>query len=176
MAVTVKQTEMLPESYPDAPESLSTAAAALDPSFIWQRLESFTAVRWTARNVVWIVEGPGEWCPPLSPASVTTVEVWSGSAWETITADSSPLGYWLPAFGPYRFTASVGGGDVPANVTEAFRRLAEYMSAKPGKSGARSESIRAGSIELSYTRSPSWLADAMHSSGAADLLRTYRRG
>ena len=52
--------------------------------------------------------------------------------------------------GPYRFIGTVGNGDVPAAVIEAFRRLAEYMAAKPGKPGATSEPITAGSISLSH--------------------------
>jgi hypothetical protein len=115
----------------------------------------------------------------LRPATVSTLEVWSSGAneWEAATLDASPLGgYYLPCTGPYRFTATVGSnaGDVPAAVNEAFRRLAEYMAQKPGKAGARSESIAAGSITISPSRSPSWMAQALQNSGAADLLRNYR--
>jgi hypothetical protein len=175
MAVTIKQTEAAPEAWPDTPDNLSTAAAALDADFIWQRIEAYTASRYTARDVTWIVEGPGGWQPPLTPAIVSTVEVWQDDAWSIATLSPSPLGgYCLPGCGPYRFTASVGGGDVPANVNEAFRRLAEYMAAKPGKAGARSESVAAGSITIASTRDPAWLAKAMQNSGAADLLRGLR--
>jgi hypothetical protein len=64
---------------------------------------------------------------------------------------------------------------VPAIVWEAVKRLAAYLSAKAGTPGARSESISAGSIDISRTRSESWMARAMANSGAADLLRNYRR-
>jgi hypothetical protein len=175
MAVTIKQTEAAPEGWPDAPDNLSTAAAALSADMIWQRIEAYTAYRYTARTVTWIVEGPGGWQPPLAPATVSTVEIWQDDAWAAVTLSPSPLGgYCLPGCGPYRFTASVGGGDVPANVLEAFRRLAEYMAAKPGKAGARQESVAAGSITISSTRDPAWLANAMQNSGAADLLRGLR--
>jgi hypothetical protein len=176
-ATTIRQNESVPATYPDAPDNLSAAAAALPAAMIWQRIESYTSVRYTSRNVVWIVEGCGEWHPPLSPATVSTVEVWSGAdEWETVELSSSPLGgYFLPASGPYRFTGTAGSGDVPPAVAEAYRRLAEYIAAKPGKPGATSESISAGSITIAHRRSASWLAQAMQNSGAGDLLRSYRR-
>jgi hypothetical protein len=178
MAVTVRQAEGVPASYPAAPDGLSTAAAALDPEMVWQRIESYIAHRYSERDIEWIVEGPGEWHPPLSPATISKVEVWCERAheWETITPDASPLGgYWLSATGPFRFTATVGGGDVPASVDTAWSRLAEYMAAKPGTPGATSESTRAGSVETSKSRDANWMAQAMQNSGAADLLRTYRK-
>ena len=182
MAVTLKQTEAIPGSYP-AVTGLSVAAAALDPAMIWQRIESYIAYRWTARAVVWTVEGPGEWEPPLTPATIATVEVWGGAAWGTAAPDASPLGgYDLAACGPYRITATVGSGTPPAAVTEAFRRLAEY-SVEIGKdsmvSGHPSHISHdidiGGAIKESYTRSANWTARAMQLSGAADLLRLYRR-
>jgi hypothetical protein len=180
-ATTLQQTESLPDAYPDAPAGLSTAATALSADMIWQRIEAYVARRWTERDLVWIVEGPGEWHPPLAPASVRGVEVWSSAdEWETATLSPSPLGgYYLPCTGPYRFTATVGGGSpapaVPEGVTEAFRRLAEYMAAKPGKAGASRESVAAGSITISSSRDPAWMASAMQNSGAGDLLRSLRR-
>jgi len=179
MSTTIKQTEAAPASYPAIPSSpaiLSAAAAALDPAMIWQRIESYVAHRWTEREVTWIVEGPGEWNPPLTPATITTIEIWSRAGeWEAVEVPAAPLGYWLPGSGPYRFTADVGGGDLPANVLEAFRRLAEYMAARAGKQGAYRESVQAGSVSVQTSRSASWMAEALQNSGAADLLRQYRR-
>jgi len=178
MAVTVKQTESAPGSYPTTPRGLSSAAAALDAKTIWQRLESYIVWRWTTRDVTWIVEGPGEWIPPLAPATIATVEVWSrASEWETATLDASPLGgYYLPCSGPYRFTGTAGGGTVPAAVNEAFKRLAEYLAANPGKPGAASERTDVPGVMTSeVTRAPSWMARAIQNSGAGDLLRNFRR-
>jgi len=176
MADTIRQDEDMPAEYPEVPDNLSTAAQALDLDLIWQRIEAYVAHRWTARNVTWIVEGRGEWCPPLTPATIATVEIWQADTWQAATVPPSPLGgYVLPGHGPYRLKGTAGSGDVPAVVMEAFRRLAEYMAAKPGKPGARSESIGAGSISLSHTRSPAWMAEAIKNSGAGDLLRPYRR-
>lgn len=180
MAVTLKQTESVPESYPaipDSPSILSDAAAALDPAIVWQRIESYVARRWTARQVEWLVEGPGEFCPPLAPAEITMIEIWSGAhEWEMVDLVAAPFGYWLPASGPYRFTATVGSdSEAPAKVLEAFRRLAEYMATKPGAAGVSHEQISAGTVSRSTTRSSSWAAEAMQNSGAADLLRDIRR-
>lgn len=181
MSQTIKQIEAVPASYPNVPDGLSSAAAALDPKVIWQRIEAHTAFRSSERTVIWVVEGCGEWCPPLYPATIQTVEVWSRAGeWETVEIPASPLGYYLPASGPYRFTGIVGDNDaaVPASIAEAFRRIAEYSVQKialAGVAGATSETISVGGISLAYRRSPSWLALAMQNSGAADLLRPYRR-
>ena len=180
MAATIKQTEAAPESYPDlgSPSPLSATAAALDAAMIWQRIESYVAWRWTPRDVTWIVEGCGEWAPPLAPATIGTVEVWSRAGeWESADLPASPLGgYFLTASGPYRFTATIGDDNEPrAAVLEAFRRVAEYFAARPGKPGATSENIQAGSVSISHSRSATWLAKAIDNSGAGDLLRQYRR-
>jgi hypothetical protein len=177
MAVTINQIESEPAEYPDAPEGLSTAAAALTPAVVWERIESFVAHRWASRAVTWIVEGPGEWVPPLTLATVSKVEIWSSAGeWEDCTPPASPLGgYWLSASGPFRFTATVGGAEVPATVSEAYRRLAEYMAAKPGEAGATSERFSVEDIESrQIDRSAAWMARALQNSGAADLLRGYR--
>jgi hypothetical protein len=155
MAVTIRQRESIPATYPDAPAGLSAAATALSRDVIWRRIESYIAWRWTARDVTWLVQGPGEWVAPLTPATISTVEVWGrANVWEVTTLDASPPGgYFLRATGPYRFTASVGGGVVPASVNQAF----------------------AGSITLSHSRDESWMANALVDSGAADLLRPFRK-
>jgi hypothetical protein len=183
MTTTIKATEdIADEIIPDAlytVMNLSPAAAALSKAAIWQRIESYIAYRWTERDVTWIVEGPGEWHPPLTPATIATVEIWDGEAWEVLEPTPSPLGYWLPGCGPYRFTATVGGGspdpEVPAVVLEGFRRLAEHMAAKMGEAGARSYSVTIESLSESFSRDEAWIARAMQNSGAADLLRPYRR-
>jgi hypothetical protein len=177
MATTLKQIEASPASYPDAPVGLSAAAAALDADMIWQRIESYIAHRWTDREVIWTVEGSGDWSASLTPATVTAVEIWQDNTWAATTPDASFLGgFDLPSEGPYRITADVGSGTPPAGVLEAFRRLAEYMAdATGGPSGAASQNTSIGPITTSYDRNPAWLAKAMQLSGAGDLLRPYRR-
>lgn len=175
-ATTIKQTEAAPTAYPDAPEGLSTEAAALDADTIWQRIESYIAHRWTERAVTWIVEGCGEWNPPLTPATIATVETWRADAWEDIALRPSPLGGYVLPGGTYRFTGTAGGGTVPAAVEEAFRRLAEYMAAESDTPGASSATVTVPDVAtVEISRSPSWMARAMSNSGAGDLLRPYRR-
>lgn len=177
MAEQIKQTESLPASYPAVPSGLSAAAAALDGDAIWQRIEGYIAYRWTAREVVWIVEGDGDWCPPLGPLEVTAEEVWQDGAWTPATVYASPFGgYRLTSQGPFRFTGTVGGGTVPAAVNEAFRRLAEYLAeATETPAGASSYSYQLGDLQETIQRNPAHIAKAMQNSGAADLLRPYRR-
>ena len=93
---------------------------------------------------------------------------------------ASPYGgFFLPACGPYRFVATVGDGspapELPAIVLEAFRRLVEYMAAPAGEAGARQSTVSIESISESYSKSEAWTARAMQNSGAADLLRSFRR-
>lgn len=160
MATTLKQTETV---------TLTDA--------IWARIEAYIAHRFASRSVEWIVEGPGEWCPPLTPATITTIETWNGTAWETITVPDSPLGgYWLSGEGPYRFAGTVGAGPIPLAVQEAYNRLQSYFAEDTDIGGGVSEmSTNVGPISISEKRQTTWLAKAMQNSGAADLLRPYRR-
>lgn len=177
MAETLKQVEAVPVAYPATPAGLSTEASALDANMIWSRIETYIACRFTSRAVVWTVEGPGEWVPPLTPATITTTEVWQNDAWTAATLTASPLGgYVLDGSGPYRFTGTAGGGTVPAAVNEAFRRLAEYMADDTDRAGAgRYEVNIGGEWQEGFDRNPAWMARAMSNSGAGDLLRNYRR-
>ncbi|MCO5129390.1 MAG: hypothetical protein M9932_02360 [Xanthobacteraceae bacterium] len=177
MTVTLKQLENIPEAYPDAPSGLSTAAAAL-ADVAWARIEAYTSHRYSERSVVWIVEGPGEWSPPLQPATITRAEIFAAGYYEDVDLEPTAFdGVWLTGAGPYRFTATVGDddADIPAAVTEAVKRLAEYLAQDPGTAGAASERVDVTDIEsVSVSRSPSWMARALQNSGAADLLRGYR--
>lgn len=181
MPTTIRQIEGVPETWPAAPEGLSTAAAALPAGMVWNRIETWIAYRYAARTIQWVAEGPGEWVPPLSPTTIEDVEWWNGSAWEAVTLSASPLGgYELEGLGPYRFTGTVGvdGADIPAPVSEAYRRLAEYMAGDDSRAppGARTFNEAVPDLaSVSFERSPAWLAQAMAYSGAADLLRNLRR-
>ena len=179
MAVTLRQVEAIPATYP-AVTGLTGAAAALDPAMIWQRIESYIAYRWTTRAVVWTVEGPGEWEPPLTPATIATVEVWESPAWVLAFPVASPLGgYDLACNGPYRITGTVGSGTPPAAVIAAFKRLAGYIAggrSTVNEPGAKSFAFSiGGDLRWDVTRDPAWMAQALINSGAADLLRPYRR-
>lgn len=172
----LSQNEGEPSSYPFAPSGLSTAAGNLDPQMIWSRIEDWIRYRWAERQVVWIVEGPGVFVPTLKPASITAREVWNGTGWESVTLDPTPLGDELDAK-TYRITATVGTTDTPPKtLLEAYRRLAEYLVdqshiGRVATSGTRSLD---GTLSVSSERPAAWQARALHYSGAADLLRSYR--
>jgi hypothetical protein len=179
MAVTLQEIEGAPATWPAVPAGLSVAAAALAPAMIWGRIEAYTSTRYTSRSVVWVVEGPGDWAPRLEPVTIATVEGWTGTTWTAVTVNPSPFGgYCFPGEGPYRISGTVGGGTVPALVSEAYRRLAEYLAAAddaPVGATDYSTSIGSGAISESFSRAATWVARAMINSGAADLLRPYRR-
>lgn len=167
--------EEIPATYP-------TTSPALELNdIVWARIERYIFWRFTPRTVTWFVNGPGFFEPNRLPYNVTATEVWSTRAkeWESATLDPSPRGgFYLPCSGPWRVTATVGGGSpapvVPEIIWEAARRLSAYISAQPGTPGASSESISAGSISIATRRSESWMGRAMQNSGAADLLRGFR--
>lgn len=174
MATTLKQHESAPAARPDLAIETTVSAEA-----IWQRIESWIAHRWGSREVVWIVEvanGGDEWTPPLTPAEIDSVEHWNGSEWlESLHLDG-PLGVIFPGDGTYRVTSTVGAaGDPPGAVVEAWRRLALFVDDTDDKAGASNFNINLGSVEYAYDRSPAWMAKALHHSGAADLLKPYRR-
>ena len=175
MVTTIHQEESV-ESYPDAPAGLSDEAQALDAAMIWSRLEQWIAHRWSERTAVWIAEGVGEWIPPLRPATITETEIWDGESWGPVAQIAAPRGLTLLSRGPYRITATVGEGPVPEGAQEAYRRLAEYLAASDeGAPGASSYAVNIGQLSETIRRNPAHIAKAIHNSGAADLLRPYRR-
>lgn len=173
----IKQFEAVPTAYPEAPDGLSDEAAALEAGMLWQRIEAYTAHRFSAREVVWTLIGNGgdQFHPPLAPIVSYEADLWVSGAWVPQMLLSGPVGLCLPINGTYRITAQVGANYVPAVVSAAFRRLAEYMADDPGRVGTTSFTDKIGPLEESVNRAPTWLARAMQYSGAADLLRPYRR-
>lgn len=171
MTETLSQHEEAPASYPSVAGLTGDDLAAA-----WQRIEHYTAWRWSERTVTWTVRGPGEWQPPLRPVSGLSAEIWQGGAWVSATLSAAPLGHELTLEGPYRITATVGAGPVPETVAAAVERLGAYLAAEadtPG--GARSWSANVGQLSETIERDPAHLGRAMQNSGAADLLRPYRR-
>jgi hypothetical protein len=178
MADLLQENEATPASYPATPSELSTPAAALDAEMIWERIEAYTRTRYTARELVWTVEGgEGEnWTPPLSPIASHTAEKWESGAWVSTALPDGPVGLCLPSDGVFKVTAQVGAGDPPKVVSEAFRRLAEYMADDTDRAGVSSYSVNmGGAIQESYQRNAAHAARALQNSGAADMLRSYRR-
>ena len=177
----IKQFVEAPAAYPAAPSGLSARAAALDADMIWARIEAYTAWRFTEREVTWTLIGDGgdQFNPRLTPVVSREGHVWRQEAWVPVDLLDGPLGIILPFDGTFKVTAQVGGGDVPAPVSEAFRRLAEYLEGarnstnEPGASSVRT-SI-GDDLDFEVERNPNWMARAMQQSGAGDLLRPYRR-
>jgi len=180
----IRQQEAIPAAYPATPDGLSDAAQTLDAASIWARIEAYTAHRFSDRQVVWVFEAgeDDDWSPALTPVASLSAEKWESGAWASSTLPEGPLGYCVPGDGMYRVTAQVGAGPVPAPVSEAFKRLAEY-SVEISKDGfvsghpshtSHSHKITEDLAE-SFARQASWAARAIQNSGAADLLRPYRR-
>lgn len=168
------QSEAVPTVYPDAPPNLTSAAKALNAGTIWARLESWCAYRWSPRAVAWTIQGRAgdEFTPPLGPLVSHSVESWWDATWTGVDLVPGPLGLCLPSDGTFRITGQVGAGPVPVPVSEAYRRLAEY-SAEVGTGADGHTSVSDG--EVSFERAATWAARAIQNSGAADLLRPYRR-
>lgn len=175
----LRRQEDIPAAYPDAPSGLSTAAQALDSDMIWARIESWIAWRWTPRQVKWTVKGPGAWAPDLHPTTISTSEKFISQAGEAVTLDAEwNDGLYLDGDLIYRLTGEAGGqspADLPAEVVEAYRRLAEYLAEPIERHGAGRYDVTIGPVSESFDRTPKWVAQALSLSGAADLLRNYRR-
>ena len=172
MVDILSQDEGEPASYPTVADGLSLEAALIEPAIVWRRLEDWITARWGERTVVWTVQGPGTFSPPLGPATITAREVWNGSAWEAVTLEPTPLGEELHAR-VYKITATVGSTDTPPEtVLEAYRRLAAYMAEANADPARGHTSVSDG--DFSFSRPASWAARALHLSGAADLLRSFR--
>lgn len=175
---TLQIIEGTPASWPDWTVDLSIAAQRIDLEAVWRRLEGWIAWRWGPRPCTFIVEGRcGLWRAPLTPFVSEAVEEWAAEDWRAVGLSQSPLGgFVLGSADHYRLTGTLGSADAPpADVMEAFRRLAEYFGTAEINPGASSYAESIGDLRLSAERDPAWLARAMQYSGAADLLRRYRR-
>ncbi|MEQ9260938.1 MAG: hypothetical protein RIG84_17765 [Roseovarius sp.] len=156
-------------AYPDAPEGLSTEAAAIPAAVIWDRLESWTNYRWSETVTDFVVNPPCEvkWQPPYAPFVVDSVDG------ETATIDGFGQVI-LRSKSVVRCT--IGGATPTETVNAAYIRLAEYMAATDDAPGGVSRySIDVGDISESWSRKADHMAKAIHNSGAADLLRRYRK-
>lgn len=163
----VKQAEAIPESYPDVDGVTGDALA-----IAWQRVEHFIAWRYSPREVVWRVEADGcEWQAPLAPVVSLTVQNGDETPYEP---ESGPLGGWMLPCGIVTVTATVGAGPAPAAVLEAVKRYAGFI-ASVAQLPAGITRIGSGALSLSYRADQVNSAMALVNSGAADLLRAYRR-
>ena len=179
MTLIVRVDEGEPDNRPII-SGLSTAAAALDQSALWKRIELHTVHRYGVRNVLFTVSGAGEFIAPIGPvALVNSVSRWVDGAWSSTTLDPTPLGLECLEY-TYLVDCDIGAlytDDVPADVVLAFQRLAEYLAEEStAPAGARSYEVSiGGAIDEKIDRNPNYVARALLNSGAADLLRSYRR-
>lgn len=171
MIETISQHEERPADYPAI-----GGLTELVEITVWQRIEFYTAWRFSPRKVTWQVNSDGgEWAPLLRPVTDLTAKRWTGAAFEAVTLTPAPGGWVLPP-GRYEIEATVGAGPVPEAVETAVQRLADYMMAQSDMpAGVRSYSANVGQLSESMTRAPDHMARALQNSGAADLLRPYRR-
>ena len=174
MALMLKETESLPAEYPALPDDLSDTADQAPG--LWQRIEAYCRTRYTPRNVEWVLKGAGDWEPPLEPTTLTTLEIWQDNAWDRVEPYPTPLGgYFLPTEGYYRIQGDIAEAEVPAAVWEAYRRLAGYLGEAYSSQPETRFKVVLGEIDFSWARPEAWKARALVLSGAADLLRPYKR-
>lgn len=205
MAELMREIEAVPEEWPAVPADhlIQIADAAGQPvegdlGWVWQRVEAYCRERWTPRQVVWLVQGGGDWTPPLSPVRVEMMESWAGD-WMPHAGKRSPWGALVLSGKAHRITAIVGESNpAPPVVVKAVARLANYLMQQvdardpdlwatkmrwivtpPDEAvtvGEGAASITRGQkTEESYERASDYIAKALQYSGAADLLRSYRR-
>jgi hypothetical protein len=174
-------TEGQPAAWPVI-AGLSDAAARVPPGVVWGRVEAWITTRWPERSAVAIVQGPGRWQPALSPFTVATVETWAQNAWalldtEQVAQIASPLGFTLDGEALFRFTGVLGDDDatVPGAVLEAARRLAEFFAMGQNEGGAAFHEAEKLGDYSRHGRPVNWMARPLELSGAADLLRPWRR-
>ncbi|RKF22722.1 hypothetical protein D6851_05865 [Altericroceibacterium spongiae] len=170
----ITQFEGTPESYP----AIEGVTGDLLET-CWTRVEHYCGQRWAPRRVVWTLRsGGGEWKPPLGPILISEAFGWKDGDWQPVTLRRGPFGLMLPC-GNVQIEASVGsnsGASIPAAVKEAIKRLAAYLTAQsPVPAGARSYSANVGQLSEAVSIDPAAMARALQYSGAADLLRAYRK-
>ena len=194
-----KETEATPASYPSVSGgSLSMFASAVEQGLVWERIESYIRTRYSQRLVSWVIEAceGQDWTPPLGPVVSFTAEKWESGAWVATVLVDGPVGLCIPSDGTFKVTAQVGAGPAPLAVNEAFARLAKYVSAirrTPGEQfGMRKTALnsyedrppmrslaqdfaKVEQFDGSAEYHTNWPAKALQLSGAADLLRPYRR-
>jgi hypothetical protein len=156
-------------TYPAAPDDLSTDAAAIEPAVIWDRLEAFTNFRWSTTVMDFVVNPDHQvmWHPPYLPFVVDLV---NGEP-----ADPDEFGA-VELAGRSTVRATIGGGDVSEAVKAAYRRLAEYFAVRDEMpAGAQRYAVSIGDISETISKRGDHMARAMQNSGAADLLKKYRK-
>jgi len=172
----LKWSEDTPATAPAVPTGLSPAAAALDPLAVWSRLELWSGHRWEVRDFEAVIEGPGEWSAPVAPVTYAAADVWAVDTWAVSELRPGPLGL-VFACGTFRISGTVGDGQ-PADpdALEAYRRYAEFLAETGKRPGYQSWNFSLdGAMSISWRRERNAMAKGIYGSGAADMLRKYRK-
>ncbi len=164
---------------------VGSTVGGINEDAIWRLIERHITHRWPAREVIWIVAGPGVFRFPLADVSVDSIESSPHDAfpadWQPLTPRVERFGYWIDAGVRARIVATVGrpAGELPEEVAEAFFRLAGYLgdleANKPMAGVTRYSESVTSDVRLSVTYAQDALGNALVRSGAADLLRPWRR-
>ena len=198
-AVICDEAEFPPLAYPDVPHAaLALPDYGKPAAWVWQRIEKYCNWRWTPREVQIEVDGCGWISLPVRPLRVTKLEYfdemvsyrWSETSWTEFTPASAARQRGGKIYSPFNHTRITGiaGEDNPAPeaVIHAAVRLHTYLA--HGSEGfplwatSRSHTAETNDGEgvssnrnESFQRPANYIAKAMQNSGAADLLRPYRR-
>lgn len=175
MAELLEWQEDAPENFDHGlPESLSEKAMQIAPFAIWSRIEGWTGYRWAIRNFEALVEGPGDWHPPVGPYDIQSQEYFL-DGWQSLPLVAAPIGIEL-GHAKWRIKGTVGSNMMATlDVLEAYRRLAEYLAEIGNDFDKTSVTYDVGSLKYSYRRDRNALSNALGNCAAADLLRPYRR-
>lgn len=183
--------EMEPAAYPVVPPSALLVVDTGIPAWIWQRIEAYCNWRWTPREAQIDVDGVGWFNLPVRPFRVTKVEFFAGEAWEEVLPPHAEQRGWrmYSAFERCRITGMVGEDNpAPEAVIHAAIRLHAYLGHTPesfpmwatsrshtAENTTHGEGGSTSTRNETFQRHADYLAKAIQHSGAADLLRRYRR-
>lgn len=150
-------------TYPAAPADVTGSI----PEVIWERLESYVTTRWSTAEIQFVVCSPcrDRWRPPYYPWLVQSVDGDPAEVNDFGEVELQP--------GRHKVVCQIGGQPVTPGVQEAYRRLAAYYANPDNRTGYSRYSVNlGGEITESWSRRS---GDALANSGAADLLRKYRK-
>lgn len=194
--------ELPPSAYPEVPRSaLLMDDATGIPDWIWERIEAYCNWRWTPREAQIEIDGSGWISLPVRPLRVTKLEYFdemvsyrsSETSWTEFTPASAARQRGGKIYSPFshcRITGIVGENNpAPPAVIQAAVRLHAYLGHTPesfpmwatgrthtAENTTESEgSSSTSNRNESFQRPANYIAKAMQNSGAADLLRPYRR-
>ena len=163
-SLNIESENVISITYPPAPDGVSDTV----PAVIWSIMENYVATRWSTAEIEFVVYSPcrHDWQPPYYPWTVQSVDGDPAEVDEFGAVTLEP--------GRHRVVCQIGGQPVTADVEEAYRRLAAYMADPDTRKGYSRYSVNIGG-DLSESWSRARNSSAIGNSGAAELLRKYRK-